>query len=144
MKTSILNAKDNLLQKSQNKTGSFKSVLFKLISLLFLVICINTAYSQNSDREEYMIATISGSFYNIEIFIDYNPDNKEKRPKVEIDSSGKPILFVSKSAALNYIAKQGWLLLYPIKDTQYPINSGDIFIFRRNVVGLTNPKNRNN
>jgi hypothetical protein len=144
MKTSLKSDKNDLFEKSQNKAGIFKSVSFKLIMLFLFISGFSKSYAQNSDREEYMIATISGSFYNIKLFIDYNPDNIEKKPKVEKDSSGNPILFASKSAALNYIAKQGWLILHPISDNQFPGNNGDAFIFKRNVTGLKNLKNINN
>ena len=117
--------------KNDNIYQLYKAGLLKLIWVIFFSVIIESSQAQNLEKEEYMIATISGSYYNIQVYIDYNPDNIQRRIKAEKDSTGEVILFASTSAALNYIVQKGWLLLYPLPTNEYTKGNEYNFIFRR-------------
>lgn len=107
-------------------------------TLLLISIVTLNANSQNTEKEEYLIARTKGSGDSYVLYLDYsNYTIKENYPLDEPinDSLGKTMKFKSESAALNYIAKLSWTMFAVLPSNTQGVGSVTTkYIFKRKVV----------
>jgi hypothetical protein len=112
----------------------------KTIFTLLVSISMISANAQNTGKEEYLTARIVSKDYAnaYVLYLDYS-ELKGKNyidPNYPVwDSSRFTFKFKSESAALNYLAKQSWIIVAVIPILYQGSSSETKYIFRRKITG---------